>query len=392
MQFQFSPIQSHKPSKKRLIVLLTAMFSIAMLLGCNSQSKKADWYVTIGNRGESTLDQALAVDGDAVYISAFDKAPGLYPWGETHYVQRLNASNGSFVWHSELPGYGVLHLSVISNSVFALSEGNGGIFSLNANTGQLNWRALTIYSLSSRVAIDRSTAFIAFRGSILDDRDFDYWLIAVDLYTGRIIWKVKQAGPDQVQGLLAKDGQVYFIDSGSIVSVDPKSGIERWVTKIENTYIQPLCVLNGNLFGAGTTKQGAVISRFDFATGQKNTDIPLASDGYVSTLLCQDDQILAVLNVGDTPHSFGQSSIYKIDIPVLKAQLLYKTNQRVFDFDRVADNMYLRTSKNIQVISATSGKARWEFNTSQSVRSYTVDDKHLYVAEWTKYLHSISTK
>lgn len=119
-------------------------------------------------------------------------------------IYAVNTSNGSLVWKSpNLDNFVGISPSIVENKLFFISD-SGTIYSLSADTGQINWT----YSTNSPSGVPNwSSAAIA--NGIVYIGSGNGNLYAFDKDTGNVLWSYDLGGPIQASPVIA-NGLLYI--------------------------------------------------------------------------------------------------------------------------------------------------------------------------------------
>jgi polyvinyl alcohol dehydrogenase (cytochrome) len=145
------------------------------------------------------------------------------------------------VWRFEIQDGAVFGTPTVSGNTLVAAARGGKMFALDARTGRLRWKRDVHHEVHSSIAIAGGRAFIPVSHA---GRPF---LLAVDLHTGKRLWKSTldtQRGSDLYSSPVPWGGRVYIgvsalhaewaqkepRDRGSVVAVDARTGARVWKT------------------------------------------------------------------------------------------------------------------------------------------------------------------
>jgi outer membrane protein assembly factor BamB len=202
----------------------------------------------------------------------------------------LDAADGKVRWKIELPGerkfeakglHGVkpraqtvpdfwdFFLSspaVVGGSVF-FGSGDGNVYAVDAETGQVRWKFATGNVVHSSPAVVDGTVFVG---------SWDTFLYAIDAQSGREKWRFK-TGEDEVNfnqvGIQSSpavvDGVVYFgCRDGHLYALDAARGRELWRFRTKPSWINTSPAIHDGLAYVGNPIPG-LFRAVDLATGQE---------------------------------------------------------------------------------------------------------------------------
>ncbi len=176
---------------------------------------------------------------------------------ETGQVYGLDLASGQQLWSYET-GQMIQSSPAVSNGVLVVGCENNFLYGLDAASGQKKWLALAEGRVISSPAVQDGVAYF---GSLADGNSF----YAVDLQTGKFIWKVK-AGP-LIGSPAIRDGVIYVGGAdGSVLAGDARDGSLVWAAQTGGLIISSPAVTDESVYiGSSDGKLYA----FDRATGQE---------------------------------------------------------------------------------------------------------------------------
>ena len=201
---RISTSSAHDPTLADRIVYLSAGDGAVQALRADNGTQV--WKINVGPDPVGTP----AVAAGVVYVGSRSAEPG----GR---LRALDAATGAILWQTDGPSFS----PAVSGDI-AVSVGDDGlIVARDARTGGERWR-LGTNSTTRGPAIVDSTVFVGV--------DHDQWIGAIDLATGRLLWRYDVDGSNQCCIAVAKGyvvvgtmaGSVYAIGGdGSVVSPQP---------------------------------------------------------------------------------------------------------------------------------------------------------------------------
>ncbi len=278
------------------------------LYAVDAESGKQKWKFDVKSRVVSSP----AVSDGVVYFTAYDgsfyavgAADGQLRWkfktgGERRFAGKH--LHGVQPAGETMPDPFDVYLSspvVWSGAVF-FGSGDGNIYSLNAQSGALNWKFKTGDIVHASPAIDAGTLFIGswdsyfyaldaatgkekwrFKtgedpetnnqigiqssASVADGVVYfgcrDSHLYALDAKTGQKKWEYPTNGSWVVSSPAVKDGSVYFVtsDSSTLFALDAKSGAMQHSMKINHWFMYSSPAIAGGMLYVGST-QGRLLA------------------------------------------------------------------------------------------------------------------------------------
>jgi outer membrane protein assembly factor BamB len=180
-----------------------------------------------------------AVADGVVYITSLDG--GLYA---------VDALTGQSGWRFAVSG-GVSSSPAVADGLVYFG-GDGHLFAVEAATGRQRWRYRIEESLGSSPAVAGGIVFIGAS---------DCRMIAVNADTGKLRWEFTTGGyrllpgsPPQARGIDSSpavcDGAVYFVGAdGNVYALTAASGARRWTTPMECDGRSSVAVYGGTVYG-----------------------------------------------------------------------------------------------------------------------------------------------
>jgi outer membrane protein assembly factor BamB len=133
-------------------------------------------------------------------------------------VTALDLATGEELWHEGPPGIGRAAPIVVGDAVVSA---NGGLSAYEVASGELRWRIEGVEGFAP-MATDHGVVFASLA------TDTELVLLAVDVASGRELWRVPFDGPVFI-GLAASASTVVGIESsGTVRAFDAATGEERW--------------------------------------------------------------------------------------------------------------------------------------------------------------------
>ncbi len=202
----------------------------------------------------------------------------------------LDAASGTLRWKLDLPGerkfeakglhggrpraqtipdfwdFFLSSPTVVGRYVY-FGSGDGNVYAVDAQTGQVRWKFATGNVVHSSPAVVDGTVFVG---------SWDTFLYAIDAASGREKWRFK-TGEDEVNfnqvGIQSSpavvDGVVYFgCRDGHLYALDAASGQEKWRFRTKPSWINTSPAIEGGLAYVGNPIPG-IFRAVDLATGQE---------------------------------------------------------------------------------------------------------------------------
>jgi outer membrane protein assembly factor BamB len=201
----------------------------------DAESGKQKWKFDVKSRVVSSP----AVSDGAVYFTAYDgnvyavgTADGQLRWkfktdGERRFAGKH--LHGVQPTSETMPDPFDVYLSspVVWNGAVFFGSGDGNIYSLNAQSGALNWKFKTGDIVHASPAIDGGTLFVG---------SWDSYFYALDATSGKERWRFKTGEDPEIYNQIGiqssasvADGVVYFgCRDSHLYALDEKTGQKKW--------------------------------------------------------------------------------------------------------------------------------------------------------------------
>ncbi|WP_390380287.1 outer membrane protein assembly factor BamB [Alteromonas sp. MTD1] len=230
-------------------------------------------FATFSNEGMLSPVTRLWQDGETARIGGIAVADKhVFIGTENGYIAALDAESGELVWEASIPGE-ILAAPAADEGILVVNTGAGSLFGFNTRTGEQVWRhegdtpPLTLRGISGPVAsnggaiigtptgkiqvnlidsgvlawetaiakptgateleriVDIDTTPVLFGGTIYTV-SFNGTLAAVELRSGRVIWKREYAS---FRNLNIDGNRIFVVDNNSnVYALDRRNGVELW--------------------------------------------------------------------------------------------------------------------------------------------------------------------
>ncbi len=164
--------------------------------------------------------------------------------------------------------------AILDGTVFIGTEDDGTMYSLDTETGELNWARKIDEDIISRPAVTTDTVYV---GTVRGN------LFAVDRTTGEIKWTTTIGG-HITNGPTVSQGNIFVCSENNIYSIDPNDGSIDWEVSTGNRIDAPpvadddtifITSLDGNLYALAASNGD---ERWKFSTGNNIRGAAAVSD------------------------------------------------------------------------------------------------------------------
>lgn len=269
----------------------------------------------------------------------------LYVTSEDGLIRALDKDSGETLWEASIPGE-ILAEPAMNEGILVVNTGSGSLFGLDVKTGEQLWRSdtdvppLSLRGISAPAAsnggalvgtptgklqvnilasgipawetaittpsgatelermIDIDAAPVVF-GSIVYVVSYDGTLAALDLRSGRIIWKREYSS---YRDLAVSGNRIYVVDTSSIVyALDRRNGVEIWSQSglKQRNLTTPLVMgehlVLGDRWGLMhwlDVNEGTMVARFDLGGDDED-------EGVYSAPIKVEDLVVTMTRDGD---------------------------------------------------------------------------------------------
>jgi eukaryotic-like serine/threonine-protein kinase len=365
--------------------LLTAALLLILLLGCNATSPK--WQVKIGARDNSRIDAPVTVNNGLVYVAAMDLVPGLYPWGEAHYLQALDAKDGKFKWHSALGGY-TATTPVVSNGIVYIVSIGSGLYALDAIDGKLQWFFPGIDRPASTPVVYDGVIYLAFKGEnqINPDGPLETKLAAIESESGELSWSIPlEKTSEPTLAPLVTSEVIYFVDGPELYTADLNTGAKKLRFRTENDFVtEPVLLDDGNIYISSYSD--FIVIKADTGSKQWNLTIP---EGFVNSMHISQGVVYLSSIVDLNPHSGGKGYLVAIDLRTQKELWHFNFNSSISSLAGDRDILYFSSGSEIRGLDKTTGKEVWRFKANRMMEAPLLVEGILYIGDWDGYLYAV---
>jgi len=295
-------------------------------------------------------------------------------------VQAAETTAGEKRWEFDANAH-ISSPTVVDNNVYFTASGDGGLYSLDAETGDLRW-----------TVGDRGTKPpIVVDGTVF--ADVNNSLHAVDTAIGSQQWIAdKGRRPETVY-----DGTVYWANNtlgndhldneGKLHAVDAGTGETKWCLELDERFVlvgQGLTAAHGAMYCITTSGDDDVVSNV------RAVDLETGTERWSAALDGVDGKALTVAN--QTVYVASFEELYAFDAETGETEWSSKrTGVSLRAWPTVADGtIYTSSSGSLYAIDARAGTKQWETEIGESSwGSPTVGGGVVYVTSNDGQLHAI---
>lgn len=202
----------------------------------------------------------------------------------------LDAKNGTKKWSIDLATSTPTSPVIVNNIVYTstITTGTRGIvYALDAGTGQTKWKQESNVT-GKDVCVANDLVFV---------KNGDFGITALDATTGTVKWKVGDSANSPQESAQTTLNDILYTatnSTGSIMAMDAKTGVRKWITQIDKT-VNPL-----------------------------NTNSPIGADGLIYAVTDVTDAVCYALDaISGTIKWSASGFAYSRESPIVANNLVY---------------------------------------------------------------------
>jgi outer membrane protein assembly factor BamB len=274
----------------------------------------------------------------------------LYTGSGDGVLYALDAETGELVWSKE--GFGQLESTGAAAGDVIITAGyNQQVKALNRMTGDEHWSYMTEYGVQAAPLIVRDRVYIA----------TDHRVYVLDLKSGQLIWKVSTGTEGAYMGAPAyEDGVIYTTGGKLLLALDAETGNELWRNEKDEMFLG-LSVANGLIYVGNWDRK---LYAFDQLTGEEKWSFtggglfwsaPAATDDAV---YAGSDQTVNALDPqsGELLWSFEAQS-QSTSEPLIAGGVVYVSD---------SSHEFPRGPRHLYALDAATGEELWAFETNST--------------------------
>ena len=292
----------------------------------------ADWTNLVGNSSHIATSKEVM------------KTPLAISW--------VNNIGANIYFTSPVVSNGVVYVAALDEDL----RGEGGVYALNAITGEQLWKFTTRNSVKNTIVIESGKVFA---------QDGEGYLYAINAESGNLDWEAKLNAPVfpvVIEGLAANNGIVYAGIGKSLSAYDAKTGRPIWNNKSWGVNQATTSTITVNEDYLIMSSQWSAIYGHDAKTGELLWN--LSKDG--------------IRHRASSPALYGNLAYFisRNSLFVLDAQTGNILSKKLFDYSVDATSTPLVTEKLIIFGTITNGlvaidrenfEEKWSINTAPSL-------------------------
>ncbi|MGZ3600068.1 MAG: outer membrane protein assembly factor BamB family protein [Ktedonobacterales bacterium] len=303
------------------------------------------------------------------------------------------ATGGTLRWRFQTDGGRMDGLPTVANDLVycGVQDGPyaGSVYALEASTGAVRWRILTVGQGSAPPAVVNGVIYVGSHDGIFS---------AQDARTGAVRWRVQTSGSEDASPAVA-NGVVYVGTGGSLIALDAGTGAPRWQFP-PKTSLSPATDAGASLgtvrpqvqsgshpyfaFSTPVVANGVVyadsegdqsVYALDATTGALRWQFTGApSDNEFPEAPAVEQGMVYVVFGHNEPFGSVHGSVYALEASTGAVRWRVHDSLHTYSAPAVADGViYLgSTEGSVSALDAGTGAVRWRFSTGGPVGSLPV--------------------
>lgn len=338
---QYSPADrfpSAEAMKEALIAvarktgLLSHMASTSTISPPKKDTQKPVWTF----KCEDEIRGSPVLDNGTLYIGSYDN--NLYS---------LNANSGEFQWKYATDG-GIVTRPVISDGQVIFGSEDGRLYSLLARTGKLGWTFPADAPIRCSPAVTEGHVFFG---------SDDGGLQAVNITTNRRLWRYDTSAPVRSSPAVTSDMIYFGSDTGDFFAMDLR-GQMKWRFKAKRSIVSSPILHKGSVY---FTSLDGMLYALDAKAGWALWRFRMGKGSISSPCVAEN---LVIVGSAD-------GNIYCVEIGNSREVWRFQTEHQVSGSPvAYKDSVYCGSADgNLYCLEYRTGRLRWKFSTGGAITS-----------------------
>ncbi|MFB6254472.1 MAG: PQQ-binding-like beta-propeller repeat protein [Halobacteriaceae archaeon] len=203
--------------------------------------------------GTPTRYQGPAAADGIIFVSGY----GSFNYPD---IKALDSATGEVLWTFATPAnddrsfHDSLSAPTVRGNMVYFGAAWGGVYALDANTGEKLWRAMS-ESIYTSPAVTESTVFVGYTNTQVAEKFDGHGIIAYDRKTGTKRWTVDlskdKAGQRISGGPIVVGNTVFILAAGDLFAVDRNSGEVKETVSVGGDEVSAPAFVDGTVFIGG---------------------------------------------------------------------------------------------------------------------------------------------
>ena len=387
----------YKPQFRKHFLLVCGILCLFCLSACSLNGfslfsgPTVKWKVHIGISPNTRIEAPVEVADGTVFVAAGESQPGRKPWGEVHYLQALDASNGQFKWHMEVRGTSAAKPVYQNGIVIFSSVSFAPLYGIDAKTGAPMWEFSASGDFPTVPVVKDGIVYMACACRRYAGLGPNGRVLAIDIQSGKSKWEIDLDRPKDISPAVSAD-TVYYVDGDGLHAVSRELGKQIWTLSSQQPIINSIpVVVNNTLYFDAPLDGMPQLFILDAKTGIEEWHIGIEKGVIRSISILNDTAYVETFDFCDMFCFRATNFLYAIDL---------KTRQVKWRFDDVSrmgvieDNgiVYFSSGKTLYAVDGETGKAKWTFGSGQYWQAPTLADGIIYIGGDKGDLYALSVR
>jgi outer membrane protein assembly factor BamB len=370
--------------KRRFLILGVLIFVCLAAYGINRLLLPAPapkWKVHVGSTPNTRIDAPVEVANGTVFVAAGEPQPGRHPWGEYHYLQALNASDGRFKWHMGVRGTSAAKPIHQDGLVIFSSVSFAPLYGVDAATGVPKWQFSASGDWPSTPVVKDGVVYMTCACRRYAGLGPNGRVLAIDMQSGNSKWEIDLENPMDISPAVTSD-TVYYVDGDGLHAVDREMAKERWVFLPDQVFKQRITtapVVEGDMVYFGAPADGlSQLFALDAKTGTERWRLAVEHGVIETVTVIHNTAYVSAFTFCDNSFCGPMNHLYAIDIVARQFKWRFDDASRE---GLIEDNgiIYFSSGRTLYAVDGATGRTKWTIAGDQYWEAPTLADGIVYI-------------
>ncbi len=381
---------------RKYIFLAVCTLIPACLAACNFNglgvfsSPTPKWKVHVGNQRDTRIDAPVEVADGTIFVAAGEPQPGRKPWGEYHYLQALNASDGRFKWHMEARGTSAAKPVWQNGMVIFSSVSLAPLYGVDAGTGVPKWEFSASGDWPSTPVVRDGIVYMACKCRRSAGLGPNGRVLAIDMQSGKSKWEIDLENPMDVSPAVTSD-TVYYVDGDGLHAVDRETGKEQWAFHPEQFITSAPAVENDTVYFGAPAEGLSQLFALDARTGAERWHLAMERGVIWSVTVAHNTAYVMTFDFCEMLCFRSTNLLYAVDLVTQRVKWRYDDASRE---GVIEDNgiIYFSSGRTLYAVDGATGRTKWTLGGDQYWQAPTLADGIIYIGGDKGDLYSIPVR